>query len=239
MMLIYPFEEQIFVEADIPSVFVGHPLMESISTSLSREEFCQLYHLDPAKIQIALLPGSRPSEIVYHMPVLLDTITSLGKNRNIQFLLLQAEHLDPSIFRNSLASVSDDVLILDTHHYEALSASDLALSACGTANLEAALLGTPIIAFYRISPLTYFLGKPIVKIPRYSIVNILSGRTVIPEFIQKDFTADNLCRAALDILEDEERRADMLEQFTRIKESLGAKKASENAAHELARILNL
>ncbi len=239
MLLIFPFEEQIFAETDIPAVFVGHPLLESITPTLSREEFCQLYRLDPEKTQIALLPGSRPSEIANHMPVLLETLTSLGNSGNIQFLLLQAEHLDPGIFRNALASVSNDVRVLDSHHYEALSASDLALSACGTANLEAALLGTPVIAFYRISPLTYALGKPIVKIPHYSIVNILAGHMVIPEFIQKDFTADNLCRAAKDILDDEGHRVDMLKQFTLIKARLGAKKASENAAQELVRILNL
>jgi lipid-A-disaccharide synthase len=238
MMLIFPFEEQIFTEADIPAVFVGHPLLESISTSLSREEFCRLYRLDPSKTQIALLPGSRPSEIANHMPVLLDTITALRKSGNIQFLILQAEHIDPGIFRKFITSESDDVVILDTHHYDALSAADLALSACGTANLEAALLGTPLIAFYHISPLTYFLGKPFVKIPHYSIVNILAGRTIIPELIQKKFTADSLSRSALDILEDKERRVDMLEQFTLIKERLGAKKASENAARELSHLLH-
>ena len=193
-----------------------------------------MYRLDPGKPLIALLPGSRPSEIENHMPVLLETIAALGKKRDVQFLLLQAEHLNPENLRKALASVSDEVLMLDSHHYEALSASDLALSACGTANLEAALLGTPVIAFYRISPLTYFLGKPIVKIPHYSIVNIMAGRKVIPEFIQKDFTADNLCRSALDILEDKKLRADMLEELSRLKGMLGAKKASENAALELS-----
>ena len=236
MMLIFPFEEKIFAAADIPAVFVGHPLLESISTSLTREEFCQMYRLDPGKPLIALLPGSRPSEIENHMPVLLETIAALGKKRDVQFLLLQAEHLNPENLRKALASVSDEVLMLDSHHYEALSASDLALSACGTANLEAALLGTPVIAFYRISPLTYLLGKPFVTIPHYSIVNIMAGRKVIPEFIQKDFSADNLCRSALEILEDNKLRADMLGELSRLKGMLGAKKASENAALELSRI---
>jgi len=236
MLLIFPFEEEIFAAAHIPAVFIGHPLLESISSSLSRDEFCRLYRLDPGKPLIALLPGSRPSEIDKHMPVLAQTITSLGKKRDVQFLLLQAEHLDPENLQKALASVAERVLLLDSHHYEALSASDLALSACGTANLEAALLGTPLVSFYRISPLTYFFGKPIVKIPHYIIVNILAGRKIIPELIQKDFNADNLCRTALDILEDSKRRAVMLEELSRLKGLWGTKKASENAALELSRI---
>jgi lipid-A-disaccharide synthase len=235
MMLIFPFEEEIYMKAGIPAEFVGHPLLESISTSWSREEFCQRHQLDADKPLICLLPGSRPSEIANHMPVLMDTVRSLRKKREVQFLLLQAAHLDRSGLAGHLSSLSEEVRVLDSHHYEAMAASDLALSACGTANLEAALLETPVIAFYRISPLTYRLGKPFVKIPHYSIVNILASRPVIPELIQKNFTAAHLSRCALDLLDDSERRGDMLEQFRQIKQRLGVKQASENTARILER----
>lgn len=236
MMLIFPFEEDIYAKADIPAAFVGHPLLESISVSFSREEFCHRYQLDPEKPLVCLLPGSRPSEIANHMPVLADTVRALRRECDAQFLLLQAAHLDPASVSRYLSSVSGEVLVLDSHHYEALAASELALSACGTANLEAALLGTPLIAFYRISPLTYLLGKPFVKIPHYSIVNILGGHPIIPELIQKDFTPEKLSRQALALLQDKSRQKNMREQFHQIKRRLGARKASENAALELKRI---
>jgi lipid-A-disaccharide synthase len=236
MLLIFPFEEKVYAEEEIPAVFVGHPLLESLSQRLSREEFFQKYDLNPERPLITLLPGSRTGEIQKHLPVLVETLHSLRRDRDVQFLLLKAEHLSADLLKEALSACTEKVPLLASDHCEALAASDLALSACGTANLEAALLGTPVIAFYRISPLTYVLGKPFVKIPHYSIVNILADSPIIPEFIQKDFTAANLCRAALSLLDDRERREEMLKQFVQIRHQLGEKRASENAARELARL---
>ena len=115
--------------------------------------------------------------------------------------------------------------------------SDLILSSCGTANLEAAFLQVPFITYYRISPLTYRLGIPFVRTRTYSIVNILAGSKIIPELIQKEFTPHNLVHETRKILQSEEIRARMKEQFREIRQSIGDHKASQNAAHELAKLL--
>ena len=119
-----------------------------------------------------------------------------------------------------------------------MAAADLALSACGTANLEAALFGTPLVAFYRISPLTYAAGKRFVKTPLYSIVNILARERLVPELIQRDFTAENLVREVTTLLEDADLRSRMTERFRDIRAGLGTDTASENVARELALLMD-
>ncbi|HOY99346.1 MAG TPA: DUF354 domain-containing protein [Candidatus Aminicenantes bacterium] len=138
--------------------------------------------------------------------------------------------------RLSVASKAD-ILLLREDAYEAMAASDLVLSACGTANLEAALLGTPLVAFYKISPLTYAAGRPFVRIRDYSIVNILAGRRIVPELIQRRMTPDALVREALRLLDDSGARLEMKDAFARIRTELGEKRASVNAARELAALL--
>lgn len=237
MLLIFPFEEKIYREKEIPAAFVGHPLLERVRTSLTREEFFQKYKLDPKKKLISLLPGSRRSEIRYHMPVLCSAMEKIHLEFNAQFVLIQAETLAREDLATFLPPPHIPLKILQQDGYEAMASSDLILSACGTANLEAALLGTPFISFYRISPLTYYGGKWLVKIKNYSIVNILAGERIVPELIQRHFTADNLFLEVKKILESPPRQAEMRKNFQRIKLLLGEKNASQNAARELKNLL--
>jgi lipid-A-disaccharide synthase len=132
-----------------------------------------------------------------------------------------------------------DIPVLVEDRYEAMAYSDLVLAACGTATLEAALLNTPVVTFYRISPLTYSFGKPFVNIKEYSIVNILSGDRVIPELIQKEFTAENIYAETEKILSSQETKERMTQKFADIKETLseGNLNASVNVARELEKII--
>ncbi len=237
MMLIFPFEEKIYKESKIPAVFVGHPLKEKIRTTLSRQQLLEKYGLDSQKKLIALLPGSRRSELKNHMPVLAEAIALIKNEWDAHFFLLQAEGLDKNLILDFLRLFPDDLIVFTENHYEAISASDIVLSACGTANLEAALLETPLLAFYRISPLTYSFGRWLAKIDNFSIVNILAGTRVIPELIQRDFTPDNIFQESKRILESEEIRSEMISHFRRIKKILGEKAASQNAAKELQKII--
>ncbi len=237
MMLIFPFEEKIYKESKIPAVFVGHPLKEKIRTTLSRQQLLEKYGLDSQKKLIALLPGSRRSELKNHMPVLAEAIALIKNEWDAHFFLLQAEGLDKNLILDFLRLFPDDLIVFTENHYEAISASDIVLSACGTANLEAALLETPLLAFYRISPLTYSFGRWLAKIDNFSIVNILAGTRVIPELIQRDFTPDNIFQESKRILESEEIRSEMISHFRRIKKNLGEKPASQNAAKELQKII--
>lgn len=236
MLLIFPFEEEIYKKRGIPHAFVGHPLVEGLRTTLSREEFFVKYGLAAQPKVIALLPGSRKSEIKYHLPVLVKTMESLRRAFPCQFLLVKGEGLEPDFIARLIPDRPDDLKILASDHYEALAYADLVLSACGTATLETALLGTPLIAFYRISPLSYFFGVRMMKIKDYSIVNILAEKPVIPELIQARFRPENLFAESKRVLDSEEVRRKMKEDFRKLRESLGESRASVNAAWELARL---
>jgi lipid-A-disaccharide synthase len=237
MLLIFPFEREIYARAEIPHRYVGHPLLERLQVRFSREEFIRKYGLDPARPVITLMPGSRKNEILRHITVLRDAAARLKEERGAQFVLLQAGDLDPDFLPRLLSGTEADIRLLTTDAYEAVASSDLVLSACGTANLEAALLGTPLIAFYKISPLTYAVGRPFVRIKDYSIVNILAGRRIVPELIQRRMTAAALVRETGRILDDADARREMMTVFARIRSELGTERASENAARELAALL--
>ncbi|MDH4258241.1 MAG: lipid-A-disaccharide synthase, partial [Candidatus Aminicenantes bacterium] len=238
MMLIFPFEEKIYEQAGIPAVYVGHPLLGKIGASLSRQEFLEKHGLNPDKKLITVLPGSRKSELKYHMEVLPEALNRLQKERDAQFVLLLAESLDRDLLSVYIPLLPEKLRVLVEDHCEAISSSDLVLSSCGTANLETALLETPLIAFYRISPISYSLGRWLVKIDDFSIVNILAGKRIIPELIQKDFTAENILNEANRIFDSDEARAKMIGHFKRIKKILGKKVASQNAALELQKLIS-
>ncbi len=239
MCLIFPFEEEIYRRAGIPARFVGHPLLERISVGLDRAAFFARYELDQDRPLVTLLPGSRKSEIRFHMPVLVEAAGRLAAAGARQFVLPLAEDLDPSILEPALSAAAVPIKVLHRDHYEAMAHADVVLSSCGTANLETALLGTPLVAFYRLSGLTYAAGRPFVKVPHYSIVNILAGGRVVPELIQRDFTAANLAREAEAILGSADARAKMRAKFDEIRKGLGSASASLGVASELeALVLN-
>ncbi|MFQ6107976.1 MAG: lipid-A-disaccharide synthase [Candidatus Aminicenantales bacterium] len=237
MILIFPFEKKIYDEHQIPSVYVGHPLKEMFSFSLSREDFLRKHNLDPSRRIIAILPGSRRSELKFHMPVLLEASERIQKRFDVQFLLLKAETLDRQLISSFLPSKMGGIRILDEDKHEAMREADLILAACGTANLEACLLQTPLISFYRIFPLTYLLGRPFVHIKSYSIVNILAGKRIVPELIQWNFTPENILQETERILNSADARKEMIHSFQAIKKLLGDLSASENAAKELAAMI--
>lgn len=238
MLLIFPFEETIYREYAVPAVFVGHPLLSKIQLNLSREKFFSQYGLDPRKKLIALLPGSRESEISFHMPALMNAASRLNTGYDSQLILLQSEALSGQILSSYSEIMPEELKILRGHHYDALAYSDLALSACGTANLEAALLGTPVVAFYRIHPLTYYLGRSFARIRHFSIVNILAKKQIVPELIQRRMTAANLVKESSIILNSPEVRSTMIAEFSRIKKTLGRKHSFDNAAREISNFLN-
>lgn len=237
MLLIFPFEEKIYAERGIPATYVGHPLKERVKISMTKEEFFHKYRLDPEKKLFAILPGSRNSEIKFHMPILNQVIKNLSQEWDAQFILLLAENLMETYVTSFLSEPSPSVQILSQDGYEAMAYSDIALSSCGTANLEAAMLGTPIVAFYRISPLTYYAGIKLMKIKNFSIVNILAGKKIIPELIQRNFTAANLLDETRKILGSERVRSAIKAEYKKIRLLLGENIASDKAARELEKIL--
>jgi lipid-A-disaccharide synthase len=239
MLLIFPFEEKIYQQNGIAAEYIGHPLLERMNLSLNREEFFQKHNLSPDKKTICLLPGSRKSEINYHMPILIPAVQKISELDGTQFVLPLAENLGVEDLMSFIAAKNELIKILTEDRLEGMAYSDLILSSCGTANLEASFLQVPFIAYYRISPLTYRLGIPFVRTRTYSIVNILAGSKIVPELIQRDFTPDNIVMETRKILQSKETRIHMQEQFKEIRQSMGERKASQNAALELEKLLFL
>lgn len=237
MLLIFPFEEKMYHDRQIPATYVGHPLKETISLSLSREEFFKKYGLNPHKRLITLLPGSRRIELKFHMPILLQALKRIREELNTQFILLQAENLDDQLYSGYLSPSPNGLRMIRENKYEAMASSDLVLAACGTANLEALLLEVPLISFYRIWPFYYWAGVRFVKIKNYSIANILAGKKVVPELIQKNFTGENLFKEVQRILESDRVKSEMRRHFKTIKQSLGEQSAFIKVAEELKRIV--
>ncbi|HEV7768250.1 MAG TPA: lipid-A-disaccharide synthase [Thermoanaerobaculia bacterium] len=183
MVVIFPFEETFYRSHDVPVTYVGHPLVE------------QLAHItkpprDPQVLRIALLPGSRRMEVNSLLPAMLDAIEILRREgidgRRVEASIIQA----PTIHREQLQRIVDekgiDVPIVPNDHGEAVAAADISLSSSGTATLESAVLGTPVVVMYRLSRATYMLAKKLVSLPHFSLVNIVAGRDVVPELIQHD-----------------------------------------------------
>lgn len=238
MLLIFPFEKKIYDRHGIPAVYVGHPLRYRVGTRLSRSEFLTKHSLPPDRKIISLLPGSRETEIKNHLGVLLEAVRIWRHNLPAAvFLLLLAESIGPDkLLRHGLGE-NEDIRVLREDGNEALAYSDLVLSACGTANLEAALLEAPLLAFYRLSPFTYYPFRGLVKIKDYSIVNILAGKRIVPELIQRRFSAENLVFEARNLLFSETKRAEMRKEFQRLKNFLGEAQASAGVARELEKIV--
>lgn len=238
MMLIFPFEEKIYKEHNMPAVYVGHPLKERIKIELSEDDFFNKFNLDKEKQLITILPGSRKSEIDFHVPVLKKAMFEIKKKYpKVQLLILCAENLKKEEFDKFRLEEISDLTLIAENRYEAMAYSKLLLASCGTSNLEAALLGTPVISFYRLSPLTYFFGSKLVKIKIYSIVNILAGKKIIPELIQNKFTSENIAAEVASILDSPQIINDIQTSFRSMDKVLGDKKASENAALELSDLI--
>jgi len=237
MCLIFPFEKELYAASGIPAVFVGHPLRDRVRTSLNRDEFLAKYSLPREGPLVALLPGSRMTEIKNHLPVLIAAARELKAEFPVHFLLVLAENIDKDSIQRYLPAGEKEIHVLTADRYDAIAQADLVLAACGTANLEAALLGTPLVAFYRLSPLTYYPFRRLVMIRAYSIVNILAAKAVVPELIQGRFSSSRLAREARKLLFSAEKQARMKEEFRRVAAGLGQEKASSSVARELEKIV--
>jgi lipid-A-disaccharide synthase len=240
MLCIFDFEEAIYREAGIPVEYVGHPLLDLVRSHLTREEFFAQVGLDPGMTTIALLPGSREKEVCANLPVMLDAATRLTLTRRLQFVVAVAPTLDPGWLEKALLEcyVGRATVGTATHAtYDALQHSDLAIVASGTATLEAALRERPMVVVYRVSPLTWLLGKFLVDVPFYSMVNILARKPIVEELMQSDFTASNLASRVEYLLDHPGVCSEMAREFRALKPRLGPGGAIERAADAVIAIL--
>jgi lipid-A-disaccharide synthase len=235
-LCIFPFEEKFYADAGVPVKFIGHPLVGEVRPSLSRKEFRLRHGLDAAGQVVALLPGSRPAELGQHLPVLREACILIRRQGDVQFVLAAAPGLDASSIRAAMSDVPV-VTVVYGQTYDVLSAADAAIVSSGTATIEAALLGTPMVVIYRLTPLTAFLAKPLVRTPFFSMVNLIAGRRVVPELVQHEFTPGRVAEETLRLLRSSDTTEEMRRGLAEVRKRLGPPGAVERAADIIAAML--
>jgi lipid-A-disaccharide synthase len=216
-LVIFPFEEQFYRDLGVDATFVGHPLADLPYPAIERTDYAAQFHLDPAKQWITLMPGSRIKEVRMNLPTMLEAAAQLGDG--YEFLLPVAPTLDRSFL---LSLIERQKIALVPESLPALRHSRSGIVASGTATVEAAMMSTPFVMVYRVTPLTYLLGKSTVKVPYFAMVNLIAGEEVVPELVQHDFTAQNVLARLNEILPDGPARELMLQGLTRVKDKLHA-----------------
>jgi len=239
-LVIFPFEEKFYCERGVDATFVGHPLAELPRPTIERAEYAAQFRLDAAKPWITLMPGSRVKEVRMNLPTIGESAALLGSG--YEFLLPVAPTLDTyflhSLVEESLAkrdpvaqkTSGEPRISLVPEALPALWHSRAGIVASGTATVEAAMMNTPFVMVYRVSALTYLMGKPRVKVPRFAMVNLIAEEEVVPELVQQDFTAAKVVARLNEILPDGPTRERMLEGLERVKARLRAPVVGVGAA---------
>ena len=224
-LVIFPFEEKFYRDRGVDATFIGHPLADLPHPAVARNDYAAHFHLDPAKHWITLMPGSRVKEVRMNLPTILKATGQLGAD--YEFLLPVAPTLDRAFLQHLIGGQS---ITLVPESLPALWHSRAGIIASGTATVEAAMMRTPFVMVYRVSPLTYMLGKPRVKVPHFAMVNLIAGEEVVPELVQHDFTAENVVARLQELLPDGPARDRMLEGLTQVKAKLRAPKSTVEGA---------
>ena len=233
-LVIFPFEENFYRARGVDTTFVGHPLADLPTPEVSRFHYATEHALDHAKPWITLMPGSRRKEVLMNLPTMLEAAGKLGVE--YEFLLPVARTLEAAFLKEM---IRDRDIRLVPEALPALHHSRAGIIASGTATVEAAIMGTPFVMVYRVSPLTYALGRPRIKVPHYAMVNLIAGQEVVPELVQDDFTAENVVAELHKILPDGEPRTKMISGLASVKGRL-KKPGGEGPAEAAAKlILNL
>jgi lipid-A-disaccharide synthase len=230
VLVIFPFEEAIYRSAGVPVTFVGHPLLDLTATHTSRESLLRQSGLRADAKTVALLPGSRPNELRELLPTLVEAAARIhAALPATQFVLARAPNLENALFDTAVKSPVP-IAVVEGQTDAVLEAADIAITASGTATVQAAIHDCPMVIVYRLSPLTYRLGKPFVKADTYGMVNLIAGRTVAPELIQEGLTPQAVASHALSLLTSAETMAAARQGLKEVREKLGAPGASRRAA---------
>jgi lipid-A-disaccharide synthase len=227
VLVIFPFEEDLYRREGVDAHFVGHPLVDLARPGESRDAFLRARGLNPARPTVALLPGSRPNEVARILPGIAAAVPLISARvPEVQFVLAAAPNLPPDLFANLPRAIA----IVAGRADDVLAASDVVVTASGTATVQAALHERPMVVVYRLSQLTYRLGKPFVKVDTYAMANLVAGTPVVPELIQGDFTPQRVASETLSFLTDPVRSERVRAALREVRTKLGAPGASGRAA---------
>jgi lipid-A-disaccharide synthase len=224
LLCIFPFEPDFFARHGIAATYIGHPLTRLVNPSASRAELRRRFEIPEDTPLVALLPGSRAGEAARHLPILLETVEHLqaAAKRQPRFILAVPPGTVPlgSNFRERISAAS--IQLLEGKTWDVLACADVALAASGTVTIEACLLGTPMVTFYRVNHLSWWMGKALVRVPFYSMVNLVGGKRIVPELIQDQLTPEALAHEALELLENKYKREAMQRDLAEVAQKLSS-----------------
>jgi lipid-A-disaccharide synthase len=245
VLVIFPFEEVLYRREGVDARFVGHPLVDLARATTTRDSFLREHGLNPAAPTVALLPGSRPNELHRILPNMAAAVPLIaGRVPNVQFVVACAPNLPATLFegfgpaeagpfRNSAGAGSSGPILVRARTDDVLAASDVVITASGTATVQAALHEKPMVVVYRLSDLTYRLGKRFVKVDTYAMANLVAGRRIVPELIQRDFTPERVAQETVSFLTDRARYDATRNALREVRARLGAPGASGRAAEAI------
>ena len=235
MIVIFPFEQEFYRRHGVNVAYVGHPLAHAVAHDVRREDFAAQNGLDAARPWIALLPGSREKEVLLNLPAMLEAARHLlEEGAGCDFVLPVASTLDRRWLQVRLGNAGP-LIHLAADARAALKHSRAAVVASGTATVEAALAGTPFVVVYRLAPLTWLLGRRLVSLDTFAMPNLIAGRRIVPELIQRDCTAANIARELTAIIPDGPARQQMLRDLAAVREKLRESGSPEAPARRAAR----
>ncbi len=239
MVVAFPFEVPLYEKAGVPVQYVGHPLLDEVHCDLDRDTALREFGLDPKQPSIGLFPGSRRNELQRLLPTLLDAAERIHAERpEIQFLLPQASTLDRSEIDTLLARHSLPITVVENRFYDVTRACDAIVTASGTATLEIALLGVPLVVVYRISSLSYHIIRRMVRLKHIAMCNIVAGEEIAKELLQSEVTAERISDELMRLL-DPEIHAETKARLSKVRETLGEPGGAARAAKIAARMLRL
>jgi len=231
VVVILPFEPDLYRRAGVRCTFVGHPLLDSVAPEYDRNALRRQFNLEESAPVIGLFPGSRVAEVNMLLPVLLQTAAELAKrDPKTQFILAQASSIDDNLLHDLLRESPVPVLVVKDQASEAMAVSDLLLVASGTATLQAAVVGTPMILLYKTTLPTYWVARMWIRVKWIGLVNLVAGRTVVPELIQDEATVERLTKEACRLLNDRQAYDEMKNGLRQVRQSLGDPGASFRTA---------
>jgi lipid-A-disaccharide synthase len=228
---IFPFEPDFYRGHDIEVEYVGNPLLDEVRVSCERADFLKEHGLDPERPVVGLFPGSRKNELRYNLETILGAAELIRKAKpGANFLLPVASSLEPEFFRAQLVGRSLPITLVQDNIYDTAHACDAVITVSGTVTLQTALVGTPMVILYKMAPLTYAIGKRLVKVPHIGLANIVAGEGVVRELVQEQATAESVAEEILRILDDVDYNRRIRQGLSRVGKRMGAPGCSERVA---------
>ncbi|MCX7045640.1 MAG: lipid-A-disaccharide synthase [Candidatus Sumerlaeota bacterium] len=238
-LVIFPFEKRMYEKVGVNVHYVGHPLLDKLRITRGREAICSHFGLDPKRLLIGLMPGSRKPEVIRHLPIMLDAAERiLEALPTAQFVLPRSTTIDRTLLEKYLERSRASVRIIEEQRLNMRKALDFEIVKSGTSTLESGAMLVPMVIIYKVSFLSWFVGKMVIRLPFLGLVNIVAGERIVPELLQDECTGERIADETLSILTDDERRANMVYQLNQVREGLGGAGAGKRAGALVCQFLD-